>query len=146
MNEDFKFSDELLENINLNLFEISDNEDLNPIKFFKSIISILEKNEIPNSYIVVNSNDLNDWNVAFEDNVLIGQKISGEKVFLYMAYDWKNRNEFFSHAEIVDEKDLQNIFGYSGQKCADGVIFDEQYDDFPVKELVTPKPLNDSDD
>jgi hypothetical protein len=95
----------VVDELNVSLFELSDNNNTDPHTFYTSVANLLTSAGV-GMQSVEYLNLPTDEN--FETYPEIGTNEKGDSLFLYLAY---NVGETFtSHAEIVDAKELNDIF------------------------------------
>jgi hypothetical protein len=104
------FHQDMLDTINMSLFEVSENDNIDPRTFYTSVASICTSAGIAINDVTFLNFDSQDFEAWPEVARLEG----GKPLFLYVTY---TREPYFvSHAEIVDQEDLDDIMALSSLK------------------------------
>lgn len=118
------FSDEELDALNMSLFELSENVTT-PEEFHSGLSNILAP-DVLNCVVWM-------WGPEFEGYARVGHLDQEEKppIYLYVAYSQAtDSQDFASHAELVNEKDLKDILTFSNMRLfADQNEESGDYDD-----------------
>lgn len=98
-------SQEIIDNLNMALFEVSETDNNDPYSFYASVANICRSAGLP-----LKDADLMNFNAAEYETMPQVCSVNGEAIYLYLAYSrMREDHPFKSHAELVDSKELDEI-------------------------------------
>jgi hypothetical protein len=109
-----QLTEDMIDNLNIQLFEISETENTDPYTFYSQVANLLRGAGFPIKDASLMTFDDDEMEVWPEIGTMKKPDGSEVSIYLYLAYTRaSDKRPFSSHAELVTDPDLEDIMRFS---------------------------------